>query len=406
MDKICARCGFQMQEDDFLCPECGAIWGDPVYRKPAPPEPVSDVPEGEKAEETKKRLPKWFGTAVTALVLLLVFSLVVHAAVRHKNRELENNDKLSTTASTTSTSKPDYIFTMPVAPELESVTYTVTFLDPLGNPVPNVKIVDPYAMFSSSLMPEPYVSDADGTITITAHRNLNVSVRILEVPSGYFCNDNGSVLYFAEGQTDMVIDLDFAEQHTHSVTMLDPELLLAPLDSHYLAGKTLNVKVDYDPYVGFMLFCNGVEVKKYRIYDTEYWVFSLVMPEEDIELDLKVYDIKDLPVAHELLIKAYYRQYPSTEYVSVKHHYGEFASGAAAVIFDTNSTDYMCGYVVAGYQFFFPNTDTIRVQKDEQFHSLKNAYELGYLTNEDIALIYSQHTELFPELYYYTVPEE
>ncbi len=410
MDKICAKCGYQMQDNDFLCPQCGAIWGDPVYRKPVPPEPVATAQAGEKTEEappTKVKSPKRLITAVVALVLLLVLSSVAYAAFRDRDRDLETSNTESTATLSTSTSNPDYIFTMPVATNSDYITYTIKFQDPNGKPIPNVVIVDPDAIFSSSPNPNPLISDANGIILFTTRRDLTVGVRIIGVPSGYYWSNDVSTLYFTDGETEMLITLDLTEQHTHSVFMLDPGRLLMPLNSQYTAGELISVIVDYDADAGYMLFCNGVEVPAHHVVQGEYWIFQLGMPDEDIELDLKVYDITDLPFQHELLIKAYYRQYPSTEYVSVKHDYGSFASGAAVVIFDTNSADFITGYAVAGYQFFFPNTDAFRVLKGGVFLTLKEAYELGYLTEEDIEEIYNQHVQNYPHLHTYdTAPAE
>lgn len=34
MERKCAKCGYKLQENDFLCPKCGAIYGEPVYKAP------------------------------------------------------------------------------------------------------------------------------------------------------------------------------------------------------------------------------------------------------------------------------------------------------------------------------------------------------------------------------------
>lgn len=34
MPRKCGKCGYILQENDFLCPQCGAIYGEPVYETP------------------------------------------------------------------------------------------------------------------------------------------------------------------------------------------------------------------------------------------------------------------------------------------------------------------------------------------------------------------------------------
>ena len=45
MERICKKCGQALQENDFLCPQCGAIYGEPLYDLPK-------KPEGQETEPT------------------------------------------------------------------------------------------------------------------------------------------------------------------------------------------------------------------------------------------------------------------------------------------------------------------------------------------------------------------
>ena len=46
---------------------------------------------------------------------------------------------------------------------------------------------------------------------------------------------------------------------------------------------------------------------------------------------------------------------------------------------------------VAGYKFAFPSSSTIYVIKDNVIYDIKEAYDLGYLTNEQIGLLAERH---------------
>lgn len=45
MNKTCQKCGASLQENDFLCPNCGAIYGQPVYEAPKQEEQPAPAPE-------------------------------------------------------------------------------------------------------------------------------------------------------------------------------------------------------------------------------------------------------------------------------------------------------------------------------------------------------------------------
>lgn len=77
MDRICARCGEKLQENDFLCPMCGA-----VYEQPACTPPVRLKPSEEMVQETSQ-IPvsgvpgrKWAVPLILGGILVLVAVLM------------------------------------------------------------------------------------------------------------------------------------------------------------------------------------------------------------------------------------------------------------------------------------------------------------------------------------------
>ena len=77
MGKFCSKCGLQMQEDDFLCPRCGAIWGDRIYRVPkteenveTPENPVVAEPIVMQPAKPKKRVFPWILLGLTVALIL------------------------------------------------------------------------------------------------------------------------------------------------------------------------------------------------------------------------------------------------------------------------------------------------------------------------------------------------
>ena len=50
MGKYCGKCSAELSDDDFLCPHCGAIWGDRIYR----------IPEVEKYSQEDREVEETF----------------------------------------------------------------------------------------------------------------------------------------------------------------------------------------------------------------------------------------------------------------------------------------------------------------------------------------------------------
>lgn len=75
MERICARCGKHLHENDFLCPDCGAIYGQPEFLPKLPPA-ISAHKVDKPAEAVKTGVRSWsFG--LVALSLLLIFVAII-----------------------------------------------------------------------------------------------------------------------------------------------------------------------------------------------------------------------------------------------------------------------------------------------------------------------------------------
>ena len=103
------------------------------------------------------------------------------------------------------------------------------------------------------------------------------------------------------------------------------------------------------------------------------------------------------------LLKAAY-EVGKAEWVtaSVVDYYGEFASGALVAMMTANDEAYndACWVVeVAGYEFQYNSGNRITVFYNESFCSLGAAYKNGYLTAEEIGVIYKMHRKFYPFSY-------
>lgn len=99
-------------------------------------------------------------------------------------------------------------------------------------------------------------------------------------------------------------------------------------------------------------------------------------------------------------IRAYRRAHPHIETVDLRHYYGEYTGGSVVVMIGTGAyLTALYGEAVAGYTFHYNNVCAISVMRDGELKSLGEAYELGWLTAEDVSEICGRHREFYPFLY-------
>lgn len=404
MSKYCGKCSLQMQEDDFLCPRCGAIWGDRIYRVPVtldPEEPDTEVQEVSIEEQPahKNRLRRLLPIAAACFGLALLLCLT------YFDRDMwagEGGSMPSTSA--TNTTLPQPTTTAPPATESEYVKYTVKVIDQYGNPVPNVTLSYPNTNPFLSTHTVIVKTDSNGTVTFELRRSWQSYVSIVDAPDGYTSSLLNSTYFFNDGATDLVIILQFADEYplpsSYSVTVNDPQWLYEELNDSYAAGVAVDVKIPcFDGNQEFMLFIDGEEVPYYTVVDGNYRQYTFLMPNHDVIIDIKTYDL-DMPHPNcEVLIKAYYRQIPGAEDVSLMHYYGTYGDSIVGML-KTGSLDASrCEEECLEYRFLYQNLNTILVLVGDAFYNIRQAYILGYLTEEDIGEIHRLHMEYFPELY-------
>ena len=203
------------------------------------------------------------------------------------------------------------------------------------------------------------------------------------------CNDTGTILPHVNQDEDMTCDLcgyDLTE-HRYALTMSDEDWswLYEPLASAYIGGEEVSVKIRMATDTGFLFLVNGEDVAEWSDVDGLYWEFTFVMPHRDTVIDFKTYDgfLPDANYAR--LIEAYYLKNPSAENVSIVHYYGEFASGALVAMIDNGG-----GYDDALWEEII-NGNRITVLYENEFYTLTDAYNNGYITDEELISIADKH---------------
>lgn len=292
MEKICKKCGNELRHNDFLCPNCGAIWGDPVNRPLTPTTEVSAESQP-VTMPPRKRKRIWLILPITALLLTAVLFA--------------------------------WLGTRTEPPAGESSTPAVTSTDTQPN-----------------------------TSTSVPH------------------------------EIDPVFEL----------RVEDATWLYEPLGDYYLPGQTVRVRVTYDSLKSCMLFANGVEITDCAAVDGLYWEFSFEMPEEHVQLSLRLFYSYHLEEAAEAMIRAYYRKVPDATDVQMLKFYGQYGDAIVGMLnhFGNDGDAITVHYeVVADYTFVYTNSNPIWVLANDQFITLWQAYSDGLLTEEDIGSIYDIH---------------
>ena len=89
----------------------------------------------------------------------------------------------------------------------------------------------------------------------------------------------------------------------------------------------------------------------------------------------------------------YYNRKPDSDPVYVKYYYGTYNGAVAVKIHGPFSySDVEMFEEVAGSVFYYPYTNFIKIWKDGEFFSVNEAYEKGYLTKNDVAVIARSYT--------------
>ena len=95
-----------------------------------------------------------------------------------------------------------------------------------------------------------------------------------------------------------------------------------------------------------------------------------------------------LPEDAVLLIQAYEEKYPNAGKATILRYCGRYESGAIVAMLAGSDESFDCALwteTVADYDFNYSDGNRIRVLYDNEFYTLTEAYENGYLTKENIA---------------------
>lgn len=168
MDKICARCGFKMHEDDFLCPECGAIFGEPVYVPPRREAPKTDETQPQKQKKWFIAIPIAITVVLVALLLLDPFSVDQHGSdVPSGSSAISASPQESSSGS---------------IPEIPASTFSVTVVDGAGKPLQGIDVTLRYADITVT-------TDENGVALFVVTKLMasnNWFVSLSNVPAGFY----------------------------------------------------------------------------------------------------------------------------------------------------------------------------------------------------------------------------
>lgn len=209
MSKFCSKCGIELQDEDFLCPQCGAIWGDRIYQVPAraasSPRAFDEHDDVEvevpavQAEKTprkprKNRFLRWLLPLMAVLIGLILIFVLADSDISKKP---EDSDQPTTTTA------PEQ--DTPIVIPDGFIKYTVQFVDMNGNPIKGVKIEDPTQISSYKQ------SGADGKCSFNIAGSGTPYVWIVAVPEGFSEELNRVKIFFEEGETTLTIVIPFKE---------------------------------------------------------------------------------------------------------------------------------------------------------------------------------------------------
>ena len=99
-------------------------------------------------------------------------------------------------------------------------------------------------------------------------------------------------------------------------------------------------------------------------------------------------------VNERLAIRAFRSAHPNIENVHFRAYYGEYSDGAIVVMMGSGGYfDVVGRESFAGKVFNYGDSCRISVVRDGEIKNLTEAYELGWLTGEDVADIWIKHSD-------------
>ena len=178
-----------------------------------------------------------------------------------------------------------------------------------------------------------------------------------------------------------------------------PTWLYEELESHYLSGDSVRVRIGKVDGVRYLFLVNG---KRYscEFESDDFWQFSFTMPREEAIIEFKTYDAAVTDPDEITLIEQYLLSTGYQDGVTVQKLYGKYESGAIAAIISAGNYDsILWEETVAGEVFRYQTSNRILVLQDQTFLTLEEAYNQGYLTQSDVSAICQQHKTAYADLY-------
>ena len=105
--------------------------------------------------------------------------------------------------------------------------------------------------------------------------------------------------------------------------------------------------------------------------------------------------------------QAYFDYYLSDDenasifYVGVVNYYGSFDGSEAVILSYSYTTDVIMEETVCGKKFIYNSDDKILLLRDGSFYSLQEAFDRGYVTEENVVAIWNGHKDAHSYLYKY-----
>ena len=201
------------------------------------------------------------------------------------------------------------------------------------------------------------------------------------------------------------VEFEVTSVKSYKVTMKDEDWLFEDLKDRYYEGEKITVKIGTVTDTGYLLLANGKNVKEVipnSDGNYDYWEFEFTMPNEDVVLEFKTYDGFLQYPNESRLIESYILTHPDVESAWVDRYYGEYESGAiVAIIQSQNDADQVITIEnIQDLSFIYPTDNTIiSVLYGSSFYSVTDAYNSGYLSNDDLVDIYQKHVSFFDYLY-------
>ena len=190
-------------------------------------------------------------------------------------------------------------------------------------------------------------------------------------------------------------------KESYRVTMKNPEWLYEKLQDSYKEGEIVTVKIHIATDIGYLLMANGEPVEEDESSGIEdWWQFSFVMPAKDVVLDFKTYDGFLQHAEEAWVMREFWIDYPESDYVAIRNYYGKFESGAIVAMIDSGAyTQALWEENISHFNIRYNNGNRILVLYNGAFFTLTEAYDKGYLTNQDMADIENAHRQYYEYLY-------